>query len=477
VPAPVDVRGYCTQALFVAIPTGGLFPRQSFVPSLFIGAGGARGQPPPLPPLPSSSSGTMSSTLVSAVRTFSSSSRAARREREREPSASPPRTHGVIVTRALHTFKSTITMRRSSHDEPTTSGAPPPPPKDVPERGREIRPMRSAHDSVLDIARIAANAGWPISGPPSPTSPPAASPIAKSSSAFTRGSSTVAAAPLRASNSLPSRSRAKSLPRISPEERAQRRAEEKARTAVEQRAALQAEQARQARLTAERAAQERAAELEEHHRRMRLEDELRAAAFQKDMRAREDEEAAARARDELRARRERQKARLAEEGAWLEQCRLEEAAREAELQRRREAERAALEEARRARVRNAGDHVGWVSIQQEGSMHWKRRWCQLRGRRMSLFNAPPGELVSSSLLSSSITSDRLVQDLGKPLDILTLDKTSRVRDGPSAPDELEFVKNSFALDVVGGRGTLLVYTDTADDKERLLACIRARTDL
>jgi hypothetical protein len=39
------------------------------------------------------------------------------------------------------------------------------------------------------------------------------------------------------------------------------------------------------------------------------------------------------------------------------------------------------------------------------------------------------------------------------------------------------VKHSFALDVVGERGTLLLYTDTADDKERLLACIRVRTDL
>jgi hypothetical protein len=54
---------------------------------------------------------------------------------------------------------------------------------------------------------------------------------------------------------------------------------------------------------------------------------------------------------------------------------------------------------------------------------------------------------------------------------------ARVREGSAAPEELEFVKNSFSLDVVGGRGTLLIYTHTAEEKEKLLACLRARTDL
>jgi hypothetical protein len=134
---------------------------------------------------------------------------------------------------------------------------------------------------------------------------------------------------------------------------------------------------------------------------MHLEDELRAAAFQKDMRERQEREEVERAKELLREKRRLQKERLAEENAWLEMCRREEAAKEEDIRLKREAERLELENERRSRIQTASDFIGWMNVQQEGSMHWKRRWCQLRGKSMSLFNAPPGELVSMLLRSFS----------------------------------------------------------------------------
>jgi hypothetical protein len=184
------------------------------------------------------------------------------------------------------------------------------------------------------------------------------------------------------------------LPRITPEERAERRKEEQSRLETEAYQAIRLEEERQARIKAEKNATLRQQQLEDHHRRMHLEDELRAAAFQKDMRERQEREEVERAKELLRERRRLQKERLAEENAWLEMCRREEAAKEEDIRLKREAERLELENERRSRIQTASDFIGWMNVQQEGSMHWKRRWCQLRGKSMSLFSAPPGELVS-----------------------------------------------------------------------------------
>jgi hypothetical protein len=271
----------------------------------------------------------------------------------------------------------------------------------MPIRGR--RPI----DSVYTLHLKATDPSSPLFNVASSTSGPStprvrAHTVSKATSE-SAPNSPPAAPGLRPSPSLPSKyapsrplARARSAPRLTPEERAAQRAAEKARLSVEQEQAEFEEQERQARLKAAKNAALREQQLEDHHRRMRLEDELRAAAFQKDLRQRQEEEEAQRAQELLREKRRLQKERLAEENAWLEACRKEEALKEEELRAKREAERLELENERRSRIQRAGagDYIGWINVQQEGMMQWKRRWCKLRGSRMSLFIDPPGELVS-----------------------------------------------------------------------------------
>lgn len=59
--------------------------------------------------------------------------------------------------------------------------------------------------------------------------------------------------------------------------------------------------------------------------------------------------------------------------------------------------------------------------------------------------------------------------------MIVIDRLQRVREGATAPEELEFIAHSLALDLLAGRGTLLMFADSADEKELLLAALRART--
>ena len=180
---------------------------------------------------------------------------------------------------------------------------------------------------------------------------------------------------------------------------------------AEERAAVREEAARQARIKWLREQDARKAAEDEEERRAQLERDLaRSAAVRM---AREEEE---RAEEERRAqerveRRQRDAERRAEVARKLEEQRLEELRRleeiartEEELKRKAMQKRDAARLAgvkRRRESRLAGESLllsGWVTVQNSGSVAWKRRYFQLTDTLMRFYNK---EKVSSFADSSS----------------------------------------------------------------------------
>ena len=175
---------------------------------------------------------------------------------------------------------------------------------------------------------------------------------------------------------------------------AARRADE-----AQERAALREEAARQARIKWLRGEEARRAEEEEDARLLQLEHDLaRSAAVRL---AREEEE---RAEEERRTRerverRRRDAERRAELARRLEEQRVEEMRRLAEVARAEEdLKRKAMERRDAARVagakkrresRLAGDSLllsGWVTVQNSGSVTWRRRYFQLTDTMIKFYN-------------------------------------------------------------------------------------------
>ena len=174
---------------------------------------------------------------------------------------------------------------------------------------------------------------------------------------------------------------------------------------AQERAALREEAARQARIKWQREEDARKAEEEEDARRVQLERDLaRSAAVRM---AREEEE---RAEEERRARerverRHRDAERRVELARKLEEQRLEEIHRLEEIARaEEELKRKAMERRDKARFagakrrresRLAGESLllsGWVTVQNSGSVAWRRRYFQVTDTLIRFYNK---EKVSS----------------------------------------------------------------------------------
>ena len=185
---------------------------------------------------------------------------------------------------------------------------------------------------------------------------------------------------------------------------------------AEERAAVREEAARQARIKWLREQEARKAAEDEEERRAQLERDLaRSAAVRM---AREEEE---RAEEERRARerierRQRDAERRAEVARKLEEQRLEEVRRLEEIARtEEELKRKAMQKRDAARIvgakrrresRLAGESLllsGWVTVQNSGSVTWKRRYFQLTDTLMRFYNK---EKVSSFAADSSDTDSK-----------------------------------------------------------------------
>jgi len=247
-----------------------------------------------------------------------------------------------------------------------------------------------------------------------------------------------------------------------PRTRSEEREARQRRTEAEERATRREEAARQARIKAQRALEALEAEQAERERRERVERDLARKAA-----ARIAREEAERAEEERRAREREERLRLgaerrAETTRKLEEWKLEEARRreeqvraEEELRRRaierREAARVAATK-RRRESRLAGDSVllsGWVTVQNSGSIAWRRRYFQLTDTMLRLYSRE--------------------KDVGGvPSDVIVLKNTEpNVKEYYEGFEELESIPHGFALVFGNGEPPVMLFSDNAPEKDLL----------
>lgn len=227
-------------------------------------------------------------------------------------------------------------------------------------------------------------------------------------------------------------------PRTRSEQReAARRAAE-----AEERAARREEAARQARIKARREKEAQQAEEEERMRREQVERDLArkaAARMAREEEERAEEERRAREREERRRRDAEKRAELArklEEWRIEEASRLEEVARaEDELKRkavaRREAARVAAAKRRRDSNLPEGSVIlsGWVTVQNSGSVAWRRRYFQLTDTVLRVYNRDKVSRVVDWLKTLSILREHRTSPVSPWMPLYLKAQAPRLKSG------------------------------------------------
>jgi hypothetical protein len=248
---------------------------------------------------------------------------------------------------------------------------------------------------------------------------------------------------------------------------------------AEERAAVREEAARQARIKWLREEEARKAAEEEEERRAQLQRDLAHSAAVR--MAREEEE---RAEEERRSheraeRRQKDAERRAEVARKLEEQRLAEVRRLEELATaEEELKRKAMERRNTARAvgvkrrresRLAGESLllsGWVTVQNSGSVAWRRRYFQLTDTLMRFYSK---EKVSSLQTAHQAHTLNGRQDItGAPLDVVLLkDAKPCVKEWYEGFEELRAIPHSFALILRNGESSMMFFSDSNTEKVRL----------
>ncbi|KAH9888912.1 hypothetical protein C8Q73DRAFT_708643 [Cubamyces lactineus] len=293
-----------------------------------------------------------------------------------------------------------------------------------------------------------------VLSPPSPKVPPKPSHTRTTSSRIPIAAGRLTAAQRRAATVS------------TPEEAALRRREAQRRKEQEEAEALREEAQRQARLKREKEELLRQYAQEEEARKAALEAELRHAAEERKRREAIEREAAALESMlvEERKRQDRERRRLETEKLQQWRKQLEERNRVQQEERMRWRERTDRE--RRARAAGLAGLAyrtddgtvvllkGWLTVQSEDFLSWKRRHFELREDALMLFKD--------------------AEDDSQLVEAFTLSRIQRIREWQEGFEELEPIPNSFALELKGERDARSMFTDSADDKENLLALLTSR---
>ncbi|KAI0629188.1 hypothetical protein C8Q77DRAFT_1142573 [Trametes polyzona] len=251
-----------------------------------------------------------------------------------------------------------------------------------------------------------------------------------------------------------------------PEEAELRRREAQRRKEQEEQEALREEAQRQARLKREKEQLLKQFAEEEAARKAALEAELRHA--KEERRRREAIEREAEALESMLAaeRKRQERERRRQETEKLQRLRKELEQRNRAPEKEREAWREKTMRARRERLGQLAEKkfktdrgltvllTGWVTVQSEDCLSWKRRYFQLRESELVLFKD--------------------AEDNSQPLETVPLERVQRIREWQEGFEELEPIPNSFALEVKGEREPRSMFTDNADDKENLLALLGSK---
>ncbi|KAL1943125.1 hypothetical protein VTO73DRAFT_4796 [Trametes versicolor] len=314
------------------------------------------------------------------------------------------------------------------------------------------RPMKRTSYSKLPLTPD--EMGMLPPTPPSPTVPPKPARARTASSRI----------PVAAGRSPPVDRRVATI--SSPEEADLKRREAQRRKEREEQEAIREEAQRQARLKREKEQLLKQYAEEEAARKASLEEELRKAAEERRRREAIEKEAEALQKMLAAERKRQERERRREETEKLQRFRKE-------LEQRNQAHGMELTEWRervnrerkQVAVRLGGRKfktergltvllTGWVTVQSEDCLSWKRRYFQLREDGLALFKE--------------------AEDNSQSLETIPLARIQRIREWQEGFEELEPVTNSFALEIKGEHDARCMYTDNAEDKENLLALLSSK---
>ncbi|KAL0579278.1 hypothetical protein V5O48_002732 [Marasmius crinis-equi] len=254
-----------------------------------------------------------------------------------------------------------------------------------------------------------------------------------------------------------------------PEERARRRRLMQEQREREEEEAMRAEEERQARIKHEKEEMLLREQEEERQRRASLDEELRRARAERRLREEREKEEDLRKKRQIEARRRADRERRQEEHRKQEKWRQEQAqlaleaeARNAQARKRGEAERKQTIQQMVEVVKKEakGGHLldGWVTLQTSESVVWRRRYFRLIGSALLFY--------------------RNDQELNVRLDELDLQvQVAGIREWNEGFEELKAIPHSFAIQFKDGRSPWALFTDSAEEKDKLLGILYSTAGL
>ncbi|KAJ6591725.1 hypothetical protein DFH09DRAFT_1137813 [Mycena vulgaris] len=256
---------------------------------------------------------------------------------------------------------------------------------------------------------------------------------------------------------------------VDPAQRARRRMELQRQREIEEEQALEEEAHRQIQLKMQKQALLKEQEEEEEQRRVSLEQELKRVTAQRRQREQLEREEDERKKQQLEERKRADRERRMEEHRRLEEWRkgqaaqAEEAARRTDqVRKREEAERAKKIQLAGAKVKSArtdADLVtGWVTMQTGDSLVWRRRYFKFVGTTVFFYRSPKEK------------------DANQVLDEVDLRGQVRgLREWNEGYEDLKAIPFSFAVEFSGAREPWSMFSDSEEEKYKLLGLLHAAT--
>ena len=259
---------------------------------------------------------------------------------------------------------------------------------------------------------------------------------------------------------------------LDPAQKAWKRKEAERLREREEKEAAKAEAERQAWLKKEKEDMLRQEEEEAERRRILVQEEVRQANADRLRKSKDMREAEERRWLELAEKRRIEKERRMEEAKLLEEWRKAQADMADALLKQKEHDRQRADAERRARIASRAALAkatpnaescasGWVTIQTNESLSWKRRFFKLVGTTMFLYRSSEVSFIFLFLAALSSRS----QDMTVVMDSVQLrHRVAGLKEWYEGFEELEAIAHSFAIQFKDGQGTWSVFSDSEEEK-------------
>ncbi|KAJ7695178.1 hypothetical protein B0H17DRAFT_1329808 [Mycena rosella] len=254
---------------------------------------------------------------------------------------------------------------------------------------------------------------------------------------------------------------------VDPAERARRRMELQRQREIEEEQALEEEAHRQIHLKLQKQALLKQQEEEEEERRVSLEQELKRVTAQRRRREQLEREEEERKKHELEEKKRADRERRMEEHRRLEEWRKGQAAQADEAARRTEQARKQEEAKHKKKIQLAGAKVksasadadlvtGWVTMQAGDSLVWRRRYFKFVGSTVFFYRSLKEK------------------DTNQPLDQIDLRGQVRgLREWNEGYEDLKAIPFAFAVEFSGAREAWSMFSDSEEEKYKLLGLLHA----